>query len=117
MDKQCMQPNPKHLTIFAYCGGERGREEEIKLSLPQKAQLMLSVLEFPKAEKKAQGAERVAAWQPKALTEARFVAKHGHGAGLVAQGDTSPAPGLGNACARKQSSHLSSDTSGADVYV
>lgn len=25
MDKQCVQPNPKHLTIFAYRGGEQGR--------------------------------------------------------------------------------------------
>lgn len=63
---------PQTFNYFCLPWWRAGAGEEIKLSLPQKAQLMLSVLEFPKAEKKAQGTERVAAWQPEAFTEASY---------------------------------------------
>lgn len=76
MDKQCRQTNPKCLIILAYHGGKQGwRGKEIKLRIPQRAQLLLSMLELSPSEKEAWSTEQVAVQQPKALSEPHSVAK------------------------------------------
>lgn len=90
MDKQCMQTNPKCLIILAYHDRKQGwKGKEIKLlSIPQRAQLPLSMLELsqrrkPEAQSKWLSSSQKLSQSPSLLQRRSPLSK----LGAVTQGD------------------------------